>query len=204
MRTVDIYGNDIENPDLTKGQLTKRKIVKKDAVPVDDITKFHYEDDDFETVMMYFEYAEGELESIKAGEKEGKRLAQLNTAVSLFVQTANFDNATALTVSELYPEWKVGEKYKISDIRRYNDELYRCLLDNTAAAEHTPDIAIGLWKKILPAEEPGGYLPWVQPVGATDAYKKGDRVTHKDKTWESTVDNNVWEPGVYGWIEVQE
>jgi hypothetical protein len=28
---------------------------------------------------------------------------------------------------------------------------------------------------------------------------KGDRVTHNDQTWESTVDNNVWEPGVYGW-----
>lgn len=29
----------------------------------------------------------------------------------------------------------------------------------------------------------------------------GDKVAHNGKTWVSDVDNNVWEPGVYGWIE---
>lgn len=41
--------------------------------------------------------------------------------------------------------------------------------------------------------------PWVQPTGGHDAYHRGDRVTHRDATWTSTVDANVWEPGVYGW-----
>ena len=27
----------------------------------------------------------------------------------------------------------------------------------------------------------------------------GDKVTRKDKTWVSTANDNVWEPGVYGW-----
>ena len=35
--------------------------------------------------------------------------------------------------------------------------------------------------------------------GAHDAYNIGDKVTHNGKTWVSDVDNNVWEPGVYGW-----
>lgn len=43
---------------------------------------------------------------------------------------------------------------------------------------------------------------WVQPTGATDAYTKGSKVTHNGKTWTSTADANVWEPGVYGWAEV--
>lgn len=43
---------------------------------------------------------------------------------------------------------------------------------------------------------------WVQPTGAGDAYQTGDRVTHNGQMWESSVDNNVWEPGVYGWIVV--
>ena len=52
--------------------------------------------------------------------------------------------------------------------------------------------------------DPGGeVLPWEQPE-STNPYMTGDRVTHNGKTWQSTVDNNVWEPGVYGWIEVQE
>lgn len=39
------------------------------------------------------------------------------------------------------------------------------------------------------------------PVGAHDAYSKGAKVSHKEKHWISTVDSNVWEPGVYGWEE---
>lgn len=43
--------------------------------------------------------------------------------------------------------------------------------------------------------------PWRQPTGAHDAYPLGAIVTHNDKTWESTVAANVWEPGVSGWME---
>lgn len=43
---------------------------------------------------------------------------------------------------------------------------------------------------------------FVQPTGAHDAYKKGDKVTHDGKYWVSTADANVWEPGVYGWEEI--
>ena len=41
---------------------------------------------------------------------------------------------------------------------------------------------------------------WVQP-GDPDAYKSGDRVTHKGKVWRSIVNRNTWEPGVHGWEE---
>ena len=45
---------------------------------------------------------------------------------------------------------------------------------------------------------------WIQPVGAQDAYNTGAQVSHNNLHWISTVDNNVWEPGVYGWNEVTE
>lgn len=50
-----------------------------------------------------------------------------------------------------------------------------------------------------------GYIipAWEQP-DSTNAYKIGDKVVHNEKTWTSVVDNNVWEPGVYGWEEVTE
>ena len=35
----------------------------------------------------------------------------------------------------------------------------------------------------------------MQPTGSTNAYGIGDRVTHQGQTWESTVADNVWEPG---------
>lgn len=55
------------------------------------------------------------------------------------------------------------------------------------------------WKEVTTG---GGIGEWKQPTGAHDSYKKGDRVTWKGSTWESTLDANVWEPGVYGWQKV--
>ena len=39
--------------DLTKGFLTTATVVKEDAEPIDDITKFAWDDDDYEKVQMY-------------------------------------------------------------------------------------------------------------------------------------------------------
>ena len=68
----------------------------------------------------------------------------------------------------------------------------------------TPDTAVSLWAKVL-TDPSGGILAWVQP-DSTNPYMKGDKVTHNGKTWESLIDNNVWEPGVVGteslWKEV--
>lgn len=65
-----------------------------------------------------------------------------------------------------------------------------------------PDVAVSLWVSISdPAEE---WPEWSQPVGAHDAYQTGDKVTYNGKHWISTADNNVWQPGVYGWAEAKE
>lgn len=48
--------------------------------------------------------------------------------------------------------------------------------------------------------DPGQPLPWIQPTGAHDAYQMGDKVSHNGEVWVSQVNDNVWEPGVYGWV----
>jgi len=58
--------------------------------------------------------------------------------------------------------------------------------------------------RISAEAQPGLIAEWVQPTGAQDAYSLGDLVAHGGKTWESTVDNNSWEPGMYGWVEVEQ
>lgn len=157
--------------------------------------------------LVYMPYTEEELAEMEAEKAEmefqTRIAAQMPVALSMFVMAANLPDEQALQVEALYPEWAAGESYKVGDIRRFNDDLYRCLFENTAAEEHAPDVNVAQWKKILPPEEPGGYLPWVQPLGYSDAYNKGDRVTHEDKVWESTCDGNTWEPGVYGWAEIE-
>ena len=44
---------ELENYDLSSGYLIKSEIIKKDAVPIDNKTKFAWDDDDYEEVMLY-------------------------------------------------------------------------------------------------------------------------------------------------------
>ena len=106
----------------------------------------------------------------------------------------------ALSCPALFDEWKAGVDYVTGDIRKRNGNLYRCLQDHTSQEDWTPEAAVSLWVQIAdPAIE---WPDWVQPVGSMDAYAKDAKVTHNGKHWTSDVDNNVWEPGVYGWTEV--
>lgn len=103
----------------------------------------------------------------------------------------------ALEAAAIYPAWDGEAAYEKDDRVRYGERLYRCLQAHQAQAGWTPEAAVSLWAKVLTSET-GEALPWEQPE-STNPYMKGDRVTHGGKTWVSTVDNNVWEPGVYGW-----
>lgn len=103
----------------------------------------------------------------------------------------------ALDCIELYPKWKEDIVVKVDERYRHNDVLYRCLQGHTTQSDWTPDIAPALWRIVSLDEWP----EWIQPTGSADAYMIGDKVSHNKKHWESIVDNNVWEPGVYGWEE---
>ena len=106
----------------------------------------------------------------------------------------------ALTVTALYPSWDDSAAYTEGQRVRYDGTLYRCLTAHTAQMGWAPTEAPSLWAKVL-TEPSGAILPWAQP-DSTNPYAKGDQVTHGGKTWVSTVDNNTWEPGQYGWQEV--
>ena len=114
----------------------------------------------------------------------------------------SLDDATALEATALYPKWTIGVSYVVGSRVQYNEVLYSVLTDHTSQADWTPDNAPSLFAKVLVSDD-GTILAWEQP-DSTNPYMTGDRVTHNGKTWESTVDNNVWEPGVYGWSEVTE
>lgn len=109
------------------------------------------------------------------------------------------DGQDALDAAELYPAWAAGVDYAVGIKARHDGVLYRCLTAHTSQADWTPDASPSLWAKVL--AEDGEILPWEQP-DSTNAYMTGDTVTHNGSTWVSEVDNNVWEPGVYGWTEV--
>ena len=113
----------------------------------------------------------------------------------------DFDDEEAYYYPEFFAAWNGdGYNYKAGDRVKYGDDLYKCLQDHTSQDDWKPDVAVSLWVKI---DDPAVEWPeWYQPTGAQDAYHFGDKVSHNEKHWMSTVDNNVWEPGVYGWEEV--
>ncbi len=108
----------------------------------------------------------------------------------------------AATVVSLYREWESGIDYNAGDRRLYEGNLYTCLQAHTAQETWNPKDAPSLWAKVL-IPDPDVIPEWEQP-DSTNGYMTGDKVTHNGKTWASDVDNNVWEPGVYGWTEVTE
>lgn len=133
----------------------------------------------------------------------GKEITNTNTTGGIMFVTmaeaGTIDPVTAAEHAELFAEWTYPVGYTVGQIRRYNGTLYKCVQAHTSQADWTPDTASSLWSKTSdPAEE---WPEWSQPVGAHDAYSKGAKVSHKEKHWISTVDSNVWEPGVYGWEE---
>lgn len=110
----------------------------------------------------------------------------------------------ALEAVNLFPTWNPNydKKYE-KDIRvLYNGILYKCLQTHIPQAAWNPVDAPSLWAKVL-IPDPNVIPEWEQP-DSTNPYMKGDRVSYEGKTWESTIDNNVWAPGVYGWTEVTE
>ena len=130
---------------------------------------------------------------------------QLRAGVALAVQAVaeKLTTSQLMGVSTLFEEWAVGGSYTTGQILRYAGGLWQVLQAVTGAqADHTPDKATALYKRIGEPDS-SGVFPWVQPLGATDAYAKGAKVTHNGKTWVSDVDANVWEPGVYGWSEAK-
>lgn len=110
----------------------------------------------------------------------------------------SLSDETAVEAVCLHPMWASKTVYTVGFKVQYNGILYRCLIEHTSQDDWTPDVSHSLWTKVLVEE--GKILPWEQP-GSTNPYMKGDKVMHNGSIWVSDIDNNVWEPGVYGWTK---
>ena len=124
---------------------------------------------------------------------------QTRTAINAL--TENATDEVALQAVTLYDEWNGDSiEYETGKRVRYNSILYKVLQKHTSQSDWTPDQAPSLFAKVLIPDS--SVIPeWEQP-DSTNPYSSGDKVTHNGKTWVSDVDGNVWEPGVYGWSEI--
>ena len=114
-------------------------------------------------------------------------------------QTDAMTDEEILNYPDFVEKWKRGKSYFVGKRLEHNGTIYKVLQDHTSQDDWTPDAASSLFTKVLIPD--ANVIPeWEQPE-STNPYAKGDKVTHNGKTWVSDVDNNVWEPGVYGWTE---
>ena len=159
----------------------------------------------------YVELTQSEIAAMKV---EQDRWAQMEKSIPLTesevtrmliaqqINTISVDDNTALRMREFYPEWVEGQAYTAGYKVQYGGKLWRCVQAHTSQTGWEPENAPSLWAKVLIPDET--VIPeWEQP-DSTNAYAKGDKVTHNGKMWVSDVDGNVWEPGVYGWTEQSE
>lgn len=98
-------------------------------------------------------------------------------------------------------EWIMNEWVELGWKRVYGGKTYEVIQAHQTLEMWTPDVTPALWKDVTPVVD----IPvWVQPTGAHDAYKKGDKVhfpTINDPVYESLIDYNVYSPLTYpaGW-----
>lgn len=127
-----------------------------------------------------------------------------------------------------YPIWTqplcAVDAYNLGDIVSYNGKLYKSIIN---ANVWSPDAYPAGWEEYTestgggdsgetgggdsgttePETPPTETIPdFVQPTGAHDAYKKGDKVKFEGKIYESLIDANTYSPSAYpaGWKEITE
>ena len=126
------------------------------------------------------------------------------TVAPLMADTAKMSDEQVGKLTALFDVFDPdGHAYSVGDVASYDGVLYRVVQAHRSQADWTPDKVPALW---TPVRKVAGAAPdeWVQPVGASDAYRKGDRVLFQGKVYESLIDANVWSPTAYpaGWKKV--
>jgi hypothetical protein len=118
---------------------------------------------------------------------------------SLFTEVAAPMASSGLPWVSAYPTWVSPHPYALRDVVAFDGQSYECLQAHTSQIDWQPPMVPALWKVFVPVD--AGPQPWVQPTGAQDAYPLGAQVTHNGHLWTSTYNDNVWEPGVFGWTD---
>lgn len=111
--------------------------------------------------------------------------------------TEEMTDEEALGVAALFPTWhsQIGRQVAVGTRLWDDGKLWKVIQPHTVQENWRPADAISLFVEVSIEEWP----EWVQPTGATDAYRLGAQVTHNDLHWVSEIDYNTYEPGVYGW-----
>lgn len=127
---------------------------------------------------------------------------KLNSIISALLKAReSLPDDLADECKNLYPEWRPGVSYTLGERVLFEEKLYKVITSHTSIEGWKPTDTPSLFAPILAGQEGTEIGEWTQP-DSTNPYMKGDKVTFEGKTYESTIDGNVWAPNVYGWVEL--
>lgn len=136
------------------------------------------------------EKAQVEQEKIQVEQEKAVILETANTYKS-YLLAMDLTEDQMLALIDIFPSWQTGFDYGVGEKVKYNGKLYRVIQPHTSQDNWTPELAVSLFVEIVPPE----VIPeWVQPAGAHDAYKIGDKVTYEEVLYTSLMDGNTWSP----------
>lgn len=113
------------------------------------------------------------------------------------------DDVNASTVPEMFPKLKQDGSLVSAGTRiNWNGQLKKAAADLWDTEENNPDSAPALWEDL---NYVNGYRVIPETVTAAQAFSKGERGVWKGVVYESTQDNNVWNPVQFaaGWQKIQ-
>lgn len=117
---------------------------------------------------------------------------------AILQSSQTLEDSIAIDTPMLFPRWQPNTAYTRGQrICGEDTILYTVLQDHTSQLDWPPSQTPALYARVL-IPDPSITPEWIQP-DSTNPYMKGDKVLHNNSTWISDIDNNVWEPGVYGW-----
>ena len=157
------------------------------------------------------EIKQEELQQEKQAEhQEKKQIAEkliMDRMVTDYILSEDLSDEEKDMFINLFDLWEPNTAYSRGDKLVYEGLAYEVIQTHTSQSDWLPNELPALYKLFYQTSTDDGTIvipEWKQPLGGHDSYNTGDLVFHKEKTWESEVDGNVWEPSVYGWIEYVE
>ena len=136
-----------------------------------------------------------ELESLFAGvvDERRRRTVIANAAQQVASLNREYRNASGYQNGSAWSQPQgAHDAYMKDDEVTHSGKTWVSLHDFNV---HAPGVS-GWREKVAEGNE---WPEWVQPSGAHDAYKAGDKVTFQGSRYVSLIDANVWSPVVVGW-----
>lgn len=142
--------------------------------------------------------------AVDAADEAGEPLYQVANALG--GNYARVRNLPAAGIDGLWDDgtqatepWADNITCYLGFIYSFDGDNYTCIQGHNAQSDWSPPVVPALFTKLRI-----DLAPWVQPIGSTDAYRLGERVTHGGKQWSNDGnDANVWEPGtIAAWVDM--